>query len=215
MSDVNLQLVREFFELNLFRVMTNWQQDPCRLSELSSQLFVENTNPGPALTEPDFLLRANALGAVDRAVVEIRAWHADRFYPSVIDSNPVLSQFVAEDALALATELFHGEPFRTILVLSELPVSQEPRQRSIDLLRRLGMDHVIEFPVVLQGLLQKVSINAHYPASQTLQTLRLLKRYRFIRNQQMEFGFRPEAPPQNESVHIETTSLIAEDSADD
>ena len=47
MADVNLQLVREFFELNMFAVLTNWQRESLRQrgADSSLQVFVENVNP--------------------------------------------------------------------------------------------------------------------------------------------------------------------------
>lgn len=190
MGDVNVQLVREFFELNLFQVMTNWQQSSRRLrpGENAGQLFVQNTNPGHPRELP-FLLHPADLPPIDRAVVEIRAWHGDRFYPSVIEANPVLSSFVSEDSLALARDLFAGQAFRTILVLSELPASAELRARSLRLLQETGVGHVFEFPLVLRDLIDKVDEGGNYGASATLQTLRLLKRYKLVRHQQMEFAF--------------------------
>lgn len=189
MGDVNLQLVREFFELHLFRVLTNWQQDAARQrsGENSAQVFVENVQPIPI--DPQFLLRLEDVPAIERAVVEVRAWHGDRFYPSVIEANPVLSQFVEEESLAQAREIFQSRPFSTILVVSELPSSPEPRARSLELFQRAGIGHVLEFTVVLQGLLEKVSASATYAPSPTLQLIRLLKRYKLIRNMQMEFDF--------------------------
>jgi hypothetical protein len=188
MSDVNLQLVREFFEFNLFSVLTNWQQAAWRPQEAeqSAQFFVENMEL-PAGTEPGFLLAPENLPALERAVVEVRAWHADRFYPSVIESNPILAQFV--EHRDLADQIFGGLPYATILVLSELPASPEPRTRAIQLLQERGIDHVIEFPTVLQDLLNRLDMHGNYASSQTLQTLRLMKRYRLVRNQQMEFTF--------------------------
>ncbi|HPA40590.1 MAG TPA: hypothetical protein PKV69_01160, partial [Candidatus Hydrogenedentes bacterium] len=59
-----------------------------------------------------------------------------------------------------------------------------------------GMDHVAEFPMILGEILNRLSVQGNYAPSQTLQTMRLLKRYHFIRRQQMEFLF-PMAP-QNE-----------------
>lgn len=195
MSDTNLQLVREFFELNLFRVLTNWQQDAWRQvsSEPRQQIFIENI-AAPNGAAPEFLLHPSTVGAVERAVVEVRAWHGDRVYPSLIESNPVLYEFAQEESLAQARLVFDHRPFRTILIVSELPASSEPRMRSLQLLQDAGLGHVMEFPAILQDLIDKVSINGNYAASQTLQTLRLLKRYRLIRNQQMEFAFRPEIP---------------------
>jgi hypothetical protein len=142
--------------------------------------------------------------AIDRAVVEIRAWHTDRFYPSVIETNPVLTQFVSADGLALAQEVFAQQSFRTILVLSELPTSPEQRGRSLELLQATNVDHVLEFPTVLHDLLRKVNVNGNYHDSQTLQTLRLLKRYKLVRNQQMEFAFAVEAPAPSAPPIVET-----------
>lgn len=195
MADVNLQLVREFFELNIFRVLTNWDQEPWRehAGERSPQLFVEN--PQPRISEEvPVVLRPADLVAIERAVVHIRAWHADRFYPSVIESSPVLSRFEADEASSLARVVFAHQPFVTILVISELPVSPELRSRSLSMLQQAGVDHVIEFPQILKDLLDRVSIEGNYGASVTLQMLRLLKRYKFIRNQQLEFSFVVDPP---------------------
>ncbi|MCC6697065.1 MAG: hypothetical protein IT365_15665 [Candidatus Hydrogenedentes bacterium] len=195
MGDVNVQLVREFFELNLFQVLTNWQQSArVRPGEHSGQMFVQNTNPGMARELP-FLLQPVDVTSIERAVVEVRAWHGDRFYPSVIEANPVLSQFVSNESRALASEVFGHAAFATILIVSELPAGAELRARSLQLLQSSGIGHVIEFPILLRDLLSKVDESGSYPGSQTLQTLRLLKRYRLIRNQQMEFAFAVEAPP--------------------
>lgn len=212
MGDVNVQLVREFFELNLFQVLTNWQQSPRRLrpGEHSGQLFVQNTNVGLPRELP-FLLQPPDLAIIERAVVEVRAWHGDRFYPSVIEANPVLSQFVSEDALALARDIFGGAPFQTILVLSELPASAELRARSLTMLHDCGIGHVLEFPLVLGDLLAKVDEAATYPSSTTLQTLRLLKRYKFIRNQQMEFAFPAEPPVLGSSTRVEATGAALDE----
>jgi hypothetical protein len=196
MGDVNVQLVREFYELNLFQVLTNWQQGQWRVrpGEHAGQLFVQNTNVGLPRELP-FLLHPSDISAIERAVVEVRAWHGERFYPSLIEANPVLAQFVSEESLALAREVFAHQPFVTILVVSELPASPELRARSLSLLEQSGIGHVMEFPHLLRDVLDKIDVNGHYPSSPTLQTMRLLKRYRLIRNQQMEFPFSVEARP--------------------
>jgi hypothetical protein len=182
--DVNLQLVREFFELNMFHVLTNWEQP----GEHGTQLFVENSNPLPS-RELEFILGAADVRAIERAVVEVRAWHGDRFYPSVIQLNPVLSHFADEASLALAREVFGSRTFTTVLVISELPVSPELQSRSVELLRAAGVGHVLEFPAILQDMVNKVSVSGTYAASQTLEMLRLLKRYRLLRQEQLEFRF--------------------------
>ncbi len=211
MGEVNVQLVREFFELNMFQVMTNWQQGTrFRAGEHSGQLFVQNTVPGMPRDLP-FLLNPADVAAIERAVIEVRAWHGDRFYPSVIEANPVLYQFASSDSLSLAAEVFGGLPFTTILIVSELPAGIEHRSRSLGLLQESGIGHVVEFPSVLRELVLKVDEGGHYPASQTLQTLRLLKRYRLVRNQQMEFAFAAEAPIPETPPRIDTTEVPDEE----
>ena len=216
MADVNLQVVREFFELNLFAVLTNWQRDTLRQrgADVGSQLFVENVNP--ALPRAlDFALNPVDLCSIERALVEVRAWHAERFYPSVIESSPVLAQFVSEESLSFAREIFGSRPFTTILVISELPASAEPRARSIHLLERGGIGHVIEFPSILRDLLDKVSMHENYTASPTLQILRLLKRYKLVRNQQLEFAFLNEAPVPETPPPLEVVAEADADSDED
>lgn len=200
-----MQIVREFFELNLFHVLTHWQhEDLPQLSEAGSLLFVEHINPETG-GAPDFLLRPEDLPFVFRAVVEIRAWHTERFYASVAESSPVLRHIVERETLALAESVFGSSEFRTILVISELPGSAGPRERALQVFRDFGVDHIIEFPVLLQDMLNRISAHGNYAPSQTLQTMRLLKRYNLIRRQQLEFAFPTQPPPlpARPSVHVD------------
>ncbi len=201
MSDLNMQIVREFFELHLFRVLTHWQHEALFAGQHdpSVLLFVERGR-GETSARRDVeagLLRPEEVGGIDRAVVEVRAWHADRVYPSVVEGNAVLGHVATAEVRQLAANVFGTEEFATILVISELPTSQKPREKSLHLLRGMGIDHVLEFATVLQDMLQRVNAHGNYAPSQTLQTLRLLKRYGLVRNQQLEFSFplEPSAPP--------------------
>lgn len=203
MTDVDLQLVREFFELNLFRVTTNWRQHGTagETGDVGLQLYVENTKPasGESL---DVVLHPSDLPHLSYAVVEIRAWHTDRFYSSLIESNPGVTQFAEPWALGHARDFFGTDDFKTVLVVSELPRTAEQRVQALQRLRRSGVDHVIEFPNVLQSLASNVVLSGTYTGSPTLQLLQLLKRYRLLRNQQLEFTFSSEpifvAPPVHE-----------------
>lgn len=192
MSPVNLQLVREFFELHTFRVLTNWQHDTPRASEATVQLFVENGQPEPE-RPLDTLLRLEDIPMIQRAVVDVRAWHGDRFYASVVENNPILTQFAQQASKEQAAAIFGADAgIKTVLVLSELPAAPEQRARTLAKFAESPVDHVIEFPTILHGLLEKVSAGGDYGASPTLATLRLLKRYRMVRNMQLEFMFRGE-----------------------
>jgi len=220
MSDVNVQLVREFFELNAFHVMTYWPHDTLRprAVEHGMQLFAENT--APEMQRPvDLVLEIGDMPAIRRAVVGVRAWHADRFYPSVIEANPVLQQIVEHETRERAHQIFGGADWESILVISELPASPEPRQRAIERFREIGIGHILEFPTIIQEILHKINAHVSYSTSQTLQTLRLLKRYDFIRNQQLEFPFPTEAPivsPRTAAANpvLDSVETVQEDDED-
>ena len=209
MSDIDVQLVRECFELNHFNVMTFWQHDRPAVSEPGLQLLAENTAPNED-GEAGFVLEFGGLAAIGRALIEVRAWHADRFYASVIESNPVLTHVADDDSIGRARDAFSGAEFVTVLVISELPPSEEPRQRAIDLLRSAGIGHVLEFPVLLHEIIERIGTHGAYAPSHSLQTLRLLKRYDFIRRQQLEFAFPTESPLPHSPVLVETAEIPEE-----
>ncbi len=197
MSDLNMQLVREFFELNRFYVLPHWQcEEVSHSSENTSLLFVERAQT-EAGVEPEFLLRPADLPGVRRAVVEVRAWHADRVYPSTIDGNPVLGHVASQEMRDLAETVFGAAEFKTILVVSEFSAAPLVRARALQMLQGFGISHVLEFPTILADLLDGVSVNGNYAPSQTLQTLRLMKRYSFVRRQQMELSFPAAGSPES------------------
>jgi hypothetical protein len=194
MSEINLQLVRDFFELNRFSVLTHWRHsdERAKAGEDASLLFVEHLR-GEDVGGAPFLLTGNTIQTVQRAVVEVRAWHGDRFYPSVIESSPILAHVASREVEDLAREVFGGAAFTTILVISELPASAIPRARALQLLQELGIGHILEFGALLSSLAAQLSSHGNYAPSHTLQTLRLLKRYDLIRRQQLELPF-PQEP---------------------
>ncbi len=212
MNDINLQLVREFFELNLFRVLTQWRQDQIGAPRggHSLQLFVENTALVPEY-DLGLVLRPGDLAYIHSAVVEIRAWHTDRFYSSLLQANPVVTQFAEPNARIPAREFFGTDDFKTVLVVSELPHTPEQHAQSIESLEKTNVDHVIEFSTILRELVEKVSINGAFTGSHTLQLIQLLKRYRLVRNQQMEFAFPMEDPVSDGEAQVETAEVVDDD----
>lgn len=197
MSDINLHLVREYFELNQFRVSTMWRQEGP-----GAQLLVENAQLLESVPSP-FLL--TSVRGIAQAYVEIRAWHTDRMYPSVIESNPILTAFAKPGASDRAAGALGSDRFSKILVISEFPHAPEVQAESIALFEAAGIDHVIEFPTMLRDLLSTISPHENYSASVTLQLLQFMKRYRLLRNDQMEFQFPLEAPGAAEgSAEVDT-----------
>ena len=195
MSDINIQLAREFFELNLFYVLPHWQFDTGTQDTeyLGSLLFVEQRSQIP-LMEPGGLLRTGDIKGIQRAVVEVRAWHADRLYPSVIEANPVFARVASSQTRNLAETIFNGEEFKIILIVSEFSSVPARRDQAVSALCALGINHVLEFPTMLAEMVRVVSPQGSYAPSHTLQTIRLLKRYDFIRLQQLELFFPPPPP---------------------
>ena len=89
MSDVNLQLVKEFFELNGFMILTNRKHQLRKIGadwEYSIELLVANLDFVEANKDPDFLLEARDLRAIPRAIVDVKGWHTEVFYPSTIEA---------------------------------------------------------------------------------------------------------------------------------
>jgi len=216
MSDVNVQLVREFFELSMFRVMTRWQHDSLRArgADHGFQLMVENAG-GVSTVEPGFVLRVGEVTALSRALVEVRAWHADRMYASLIEPNSALFDVASEESVNQARQFFGTDDFKKVLVISELPSSAEARQRSVSLIEQAGIDHLIEFPTILRDILDRINPHVSYAPSHTLQTLRLLKRYNFVKFQQLEFPFPTEAPVSASGPAVETALLFEHDATDE
>ncbi len=192
MTDINLQLTREFFELNGFRVMTPWHRAQSK-SETGACLYVDR--PGATADgELPFLLAPSAIERIDRAIVEVRAWHSERVYASTIDANAVLYEFAQDAPRASAADYFATEDFHTILVISELPATDKARLDAMAAAQRHGIDHILEFQTILRDLIDRIDTGTEYTGSVTLQLLRLLKRYRLVRNSQLEFAF-PLDPP--------------------
>lgn len=213
MSEINIQLVREFFEINRFSVLTHWPHLDARASEAGSLLFVERLGEGTG-EAPPFLLHGPDARLIDRAAVEVRAWHADKFYPSVIESSPILGHVASAEVADLARGVFGAAPFATVLVISELPASAAPRARALSLLEALGIGHAIEFGTLLGALAWQLGSHGNYAPSQTLQTLRLLKRYGLLRRQQLEFAFPSEPLLREPGPPVETDLPARENETD-
>ncbi|MCK5558685.1 MAG: hypothetical protein KAJ01_09915 [Candidatus Hydrogenedentes bacterium] len=193
MSDVNLQLVKEFFELNGFMILTNRKHQLRKIGvdwEYSIELLVANLDFVKPEEESGFLLEPRDLKAIPRAIVDVKGWHTEVFYPSTIESARSFFAFVSPESLQYATRVFKGEPFSKVMVLSELPSNKEILARSIDVLRKNGIDHTLEFSTILRDLISHVQINNNYTESDTLQLVRLMKRYGIVKDLQMEFLFR-------------------------
>jgi len=190
MTDINAQLVREFLEFNRFYVLPYW-----RWAEIDSHtdggilLFAERIDQPIPVQPPDFILRPEDFAALDRIVIDVRAWHGERFYPSLVEKSPVLGRLGEAWTRDAVDRVFDGKPWKAVLVVSEFSPNPDLRRRASELLRAMGLDHAAEFSALLAGLADAVDMWGNYGPSQTLQTIRLFRRYGLLRNQQMEFPF--------------------------
>ena len=210
MTDIDLQMVRECFELNRFQVTTRWalQSSVTSRDEHKQQLYVQRAgNPGAA---PDaFVLTELDLLKLHRALVEVRVWHTERLYRSTLESSPIFTDFAERSRQGPALDFFGTDDFRNVLVLSALPQSGEQRAQVLEILEDSAVDHVIEYQTILRALADRVVDEAVYSGSHTLQLIQTFKRYRMLRYHQLEFPFAFDAGAVQPGDWIETVSSPA------
>jgi len=170
MVDVNEEIVRKYFELQGYFVQADvlYLKPKERTGKKSSgygdiDLIITNPKTG------------------DRAIVGVSGWHTERITPSYAkDWAQRLFGFAGRLALEKAAEVLGDKKFRKILVVSRLGTTENSRTRFVEEVRKLGIDQVIEFPTILQDLINTIETRINYD-SEVLQTLRLLKTYGFLR----------------------------------
>ena len=175
MSDASRELVRCFFESQGFLVTG---KEP---------LYVVNSRPAGAEKGRGFVLQKGTVGGIRRAVVNVRTWHTHQFFPSEISAAPHFFDFVRPKQVEKARKFFQSSDFCRVLVLSRLPSGQETRKRALQMIRKRGIDHVVEFFAVLDGIVGSVRADRSYTDNDLLETIRLLKSYKFIKEAQLAF----------------------------
>jgi hypothetical protein len=191
MAAVSETIVREYFETQGFYVRQQRKFiTPGRIEDDEIDFFV--INPRPEAKGPlPFVLSAADLAGVARAVVVVKGWHTDTFTRGVLAGAPQIFRFLDPAVFQQATKSFGGEGVLTkLLVVPALPVGEQPRQQSIDLLRSKGLDGVILFHTMLREIIDQTEVNRNYQKSDLLQIIRILKNYDFFKEPQMEL-FKP------------------------
>ncbi|RJP14996.1 MAG: hypothetical protein C4520_20720 [Candidatus Abyssobacteria bacterium SURF_5] len=193
MADSNVRIVREFLEALGFSVLTNRKfqlqkaDPPGRYS-----IDVVATNLRYAEPEAPLPMKLNAehMRFLPNVIVDVKGWHGHRFVPSLITATPELFYFVSAGALQYARSVFNGAPFKSLLVISEATAVEPLWLKVEEMLKEGGIDHVVEFTTILGFLISYVEVNVNYVESETLQLLRLLKRYDLVKGLQMELPFK-------------------------
>lgn len=181
-------IVREFFELQGFFVHQRRKYvTPSVEDDDEADFYVLNPSAVPATAAPPFVLATPDLRRVQRAIVVVKGWHTETFSPARLESAPAIFRFVEPTTYAQARRFFgESESLTKILIVPSLPQAEEGRARSIELLRRKGVDAVIPFRTVLGELVGRTEPNRNYRKSDLLQVIRILKHYDFLRDPQLE-----------------------------
>jgi hypothetical protein len=188
-STVNEWVVREYFESLGYLV-----NQPCKYISSGRQKRAEEEVDlvvvNPRVTEhrvpENMVWTADDLRSVGRAVVAVRGWHTNRFYPSRFEHDPDILRFLQAEPLKFAAKLLGTEEMAHVLCLPKLPASGELKDQSIRVLRQKGVHGVISFHTMLAELIRQVDVNRNYEKSDLLQIVRLLKNYDLLRLGQMD-----------------------------
>jgi len=192
MAAVSETIVREFFEMHGFFVRQQRKYvAPTRREDEEIDFFVLNPHHATTGSPLPFVLAADELPALARAVVVVKGWHTESFSPAVLANAPEIFRFVEPSVFQRAAKAFGGEgPPTKILVVPALPQNREARDESVALLQSKGVDAVIPFHTMLADLIDQIEVNRNYRKSDLLQIIRILKNYDFFKEPQLEL-FKP------------------------
>jgi hypothetical protein len=188
MAAVSETIVREFFELHGFFVRQQRKYvAPTRREDEEIDFFVWNPQHAAAGQPLPFVVTADELPAVARAVVVVKGWHTESFSPAVLTHAPEIFRFVEPPVFQRAAKAFGGgDAPAKILVVPALPHNRAARDESVVLLKSKGVDAVIPFHTMLADLIGQIEVNRNYRKSDLLQIIRILKNYDFFKEPQLE-----------------------------
>jgi hypothetical protein len=196
MAETNTRVVREFLEASDFIVITNRKfqlQKAEPPGRYSIDLLGRNMQCAERESPLPMRLRAEHMRYIPNVIVGVKGWHSQKFSASLVDSMKELYYFVSPAALEYAREAFDGAPFKSVLVISEAPSDEDARLKMEEILGERGVDHVLEFPTILNFLISHVEVSVNYVGSDVLQLLRYLKRYGLVKGLQMDLPFKRKA----------------------
>lgn len=185
---VSESIVREFFELHGFLVHQRRKfVAPFARDEEEIDFLVFNPQVAPAARPQPFVLGAEDIAGIERAIVVVKGWHTETFSSARLASTPEIFRFVEPAVCEQARAFFGGATAITkLLIVPALPQSDEARDQSLELIRAKGVDAVMPFRTLLADLIGRTEVNRNYQKSDLLQIIRVLKNYEFLREPQME-----------------------------
>ena len=199
MAAIDEAIVREYFEQNGFfvRQARKYQvQARKKTGDEEVDLLVYNAAWQRGSRRPEFMLFANELPYVHRAIVAIKPWHTEVFSPNILKGAPEIFGFLEGNVLKQVSRFFPAgagetdeadDPIAKILVLPALPTAEPYRSQSVELLKARGVDAIISFRTMLLDLIESIDSHRNYGKSDTLQVIRVLKNYDLLKDAQMDF----------------------------
>lgn len=190
MSDVNEWVVREYFE-----ALGYFVSQPCKYSvsgrrrkraEEEIDLIIQNPAVRTHSIPENFVWNTEDLQSIGAAVVGVRGWHGYRFYASTFKHSPEAVAFAEPRSARVASKRLGAQDFARILCIPQLPAAGELKEQVIFLLRSNGIDGILAFPTMLSEIVRRVDDRKNYDKSDLLQIIKLLKRYDFIKDDQLE-----------------------------
>lgn len=195
MAAVNEAIAREYFEsLGFLVLQPHKYMVTARAKRPEEEIDFVVVNPATTEAAPppdNLILTGRDLVGIQRAVVSVRGWHTDRVGPAKLSLAPELVRFAQEPALRGVRARLGEGPLTRILCLPELPATSALRRKVLELLREKGVDGVLFFSTMLRELIRGIETSKNYEKSDLLQTLRILKNYDLLRDEQLELFRRP------------------------
>ncbi|MCA1808683.1 MAG: hypothetical protein ABR497_07470 [Kiritimatiellia bacterium] len=197
MSAVSERIVGEFFFALGYMV-----RQPCKYQvggrakrpEEEASLLIWHPGIRELRMPANVLWTAADMQGINRAVVCIYGWHAERIYPATLENLPEIVRFAEPEAMRPALQQLGATRAATILCLPQLPASRELEASLLQKLRDKGVDGVLCFRTILRELIERVDSSRNYDKSDVLQILRILKIYDLLQSPQLElFTKRPAA----------------------
>jgi hypothetical protein len=174
MSDINLEIVGNFFSLHGFFVKSE------------EFLYIKKLKTGRIETD-DFIYRGRGLESVQNAVVSIKPWHSEIFFPSRIkNSYEELFRFLEEKEIKKTQKILGYPGFKKFLVISRLPHNRKTREKSVEILAESGIDMVFQFPDIIDFLIRNVKKSKSTSGDAASQLIKILSCYGYCGVRQPE-----------------------------
>jgi hypothetical protein len=140
--------------------------------------------------------------------VSVRGWHTDRFSPATLDLSPEIFRFHRRGPrCARCCAPWATGPLVKVLCLPNLPSQPGvgPAGPASCCGKRAWI-YVVLFPTMLRELIRHVEVSKNYERSDLLQTLRILKNYELLKDEQLELfrrksGCAVPSPARNRTPH--------------